>query len=203
MAARYEQRVTIDLGTGDGRAVLRMAREHPDRLFIGIDANRDGLVEASQRALRKPARGGAENALFVQAPVEALPCELDGVADRVVVILPWGSLLRAVLLPDIEVLAGICCLCRPGATFEAIVSLDLDRDAGQLARLGLSAGAEHLAMGSLRPAYGEAGFRLRSVEPLTHAELAGVPSTWARKLARNPDRQAWRIEGSAEEPPAS
>lgn len=57
--------------------------------------------------------------MFIQAAVEDLPSELASVADSVTVNLPWGSLLRAVLLPDSEVLRGIRRLLKPGGELES------------------------------------------------------------------------------------
>ncbi len=87
MAARYAA-ASIDLGTGDGRHVLAAAAAEPDRLVVGIDANAAAIAEASRRAAAKPGRGGLPNALFVVAAAEALPRELDGVADLVTAHFP-------------------------------------------------------------------------------------------------------------------
>jgi 16S rRNA (adenine(1408)-N(1))-methyltransferase len=89
LVARYAV-ATIDLGTGDGRYVLAAAAAQPDRLVVGVDANVAGMTAASRRAAARPSRGGLPNALFVVAAAEALPAELDGVADMVTVHFPWG-----------------------------------------------------------------------------------------------------------------
>jgi 16S rRNA (adenine(1408)-N(1))-methyltransferase len=70
--------VTVDLGCGDGRAVLAAAAAQCDRLVVGVDANAAAMAEASRRAARKPAHGGLPNALFMMAAAEALPPELAG-----------------------------------------------------------------------------------------------------------------------------
>jgi 16S rRNA (adenine(1408)-N(1))-methyltransferase len=62
--------VAIDLGTGDGRAVLAAAAGRPDALVIGVDASADAMVEASRRAAR---RGALPNALFAVAAAEHPP----------------------------------------------------------------------------------------------------------------------------------
>ena len=77
--------MTVDLGCGDGRAVLTAAAARPDRLAVGVDASDAAMAEASRRAGRKPGHGGLENALFVVAAAEAPPAELEGVADLVTV----------------------------------------------------------------------------------------------------------------------
>jgi 16S rRNA (adenine(1408)-N(1))-methyltransferase len=62
-------RVTLDLGTGDGRAILAAAAEKPDTLVVGVDANAAAMADASRRAARRKLR----NALFVAAAAEHPP----------------------------------------------------------------------------------------------------------------------------------
>jgi 16S rRNA (adenine(1408)-N(1))-methyltransferase len=62
--------VAIDLGTGDGRRVLRVAAARPETLTIGVDANAAGMADASRRAAR---RGALPNALFAVAAAEHPP----------------------------------------------------------------------------------------------------------------------------------
>jgi tRNA G46 methylase TrmB len=79
--------VHIDIGTGDGRFVRRVAQTDPDCFVIGIDACRENLRGVSRRA--------PQNTLFVIANAQALPPELHGLAAQVTINFPWGSLLRA------------------------------------------------------------------------------------------------------------
>ena len=62
--------MALDLGTGDGRAVLAAAARSPDTLVIGLDANAAGMFDASRRAAR---RGALPNALFAVAAAEHPP----------------------------------------------------------------------------------------------------------------------------------
>jgi tRNA G46 methylase TrmB len=90
-------RTILDLGTGDGGAVIKVARACPEVLAIGVDTSAAGLVETSRRAARLAHKGGLPNAVFlVGDAVEAL-CALQGRVDEVRITLPWGSLLRAIL----------------------------------------------------------------------------------------------------------
>ena len=82
--------MAVDLGTGDGRAVLAAAAARPDTLVIGVDASASGMQAASRRAAR---RGALPNALFAMAAAERPP--LTGFADEITVNFPWASLLRA------------------------------------------------------------------------------------------------------------
>src|SRR5262249_32624428 len=115
-------RVTIDVGTGNGRAVLETAAAVPTGLAIGIDANAASMAEVSRRASRPAVKGGRPNALFLVAAAEAMPDELHGIADLVTVLFPWASLLRGCLGRDAAVAAGVASLLRPGGILELLLA---------------------------------------------------------------------------------
>ena len=81
--------VAIDLGTGDGRYVRQIAHTTPGQFAIGIDTCRENLRELSRCA--------PDNALYLIADALALPDELAGLATRITINFPWGSLLRGLL----------------------------------------------------------------------------------------------------------
>ena len=130
--------VIIDIGTGDGRFVYQSARQNPNKFYIGIDPNTRPLEKISEKIYRKPAKGGAGNVLFIQAAIEDLPAELNGVADEVHVHFPWSSLLRAVAIGEIEVLRNVRRICSTGALLEVVTGLDPERDQSEIERLGLT-----------------------------------------------------------------
>ncbi|MEV0340758.1 class I SAM-dependent methyltransferase [Nocardia sp. NPDC050713] len=175
--------VRIDLGTGDGRAVLAAAAADPRRLVIGVDANAAGMFEAS----RKAARGKLANALFVVAAAERLPTELDGVADAVTVYFPWGSLLRGVVTADPVVVTGLARLLKPGAALSILVSV-IEHDRGS----GLPPIDENDLRGLAGP-YTAHGLTITEVAPATAAEIAATGSSWAKRLGAGSQRSAWRI----------
>src|SRR3990172_6748059 len=81
------QRVEVDLGTGDGAYPYPPSGETPNTLFLGIDPARENLGEKAGRSLRKPARGGRPNLIYLIASFEQLHLErpecLRCVADRI------------------------------------------------------------------------------------------------------------------------
>jgi 16S rRNA (adenine(1408)-N(1))-methyltransferase len=170
-----------------------MAREAPERLFVGLDANASALHQVSGRALR----AGVRNVLYVRAAVEDLPAELAGVADRVTVVLPWGSLLAAVARPVPALLAGIRRLCQTNARLSGILGIDPERDRAECLRLRLPTLSSTYLTSSLTGAYATVGFRVTSIQALTGSELAQWPSTWARKLAHGRARSVFQIEAEA------
>ena len=187
--------MTIDLGTGDGRLPYALAPLWPDRLFVGVDASVAALRAVSERA----GRARLENLLYVRAAVEALPRELSGVADRVTVVLPWGSLLATVARPWVATLRAVRGLCRPGATMTVILAVDGERDRAELHRLGVPPlDGAHLD-GPLRAGYAAAGFEVARAGRLPAGELRRWPSTWARRLGHARARSVLAIEARAVE----
>jgi 16S rRNA (adenine(1408)-N(1))-methyltransferase len=179
----------LDLGTGDGRAVLARARREPRALVLGIDASASAMAESSLRAARPPRKGGLPNALFLVAAAESLPEPLRGRIDELTILFPWGSLLRAALaLDDARPAAGsIAGLLAPAGRLGILVSVD-DRDrldVGPLTVDGAVAVAERwTAHGLTVTGAGLAG----------EEQVAASGSTWARRLGAGRRRTVWRIE---------
>jgi 16S rRNA (adenine(1408)-N(1))-methyltransferase len=173
----------MDLGTGDGRAVLARAAAEPRSLVIGVDAVAAAMAESSRRADRR----GPANALFLAAGAESLvDSPLTGTADLVTVTLPWGSLLRGVVGLDAAALAGVAAALRPGGRLEVLASVVPSDGVEGLACLDEAADAR------IGEAWSCAGLELIAMGPATTAELRAVRSSWARRLG---DRPVWRLEG--------
>lgn len=172
----------IDIGTGDGLFVYNFARKNPRKFYIGVDANPRPLEKVSEKIYRKPAKGGVPNALFVQAAVEDLPAELEGVADEVHVHFPWGSLLRAVAIGDVGVLGQLQRVCSSGALLEVIIGLNPDRDAAEMERLGVPAITLAYIDAELTPRYREAGFEVLERGVVSASDWGRLCTSWAKRL---------------------
>lgn len=139
-------------------------------LFVGVDAVVDNLRAASRRA------GG--NALFGRLALAEAPGELAGLADRLTVLFPWGSLLAAVSGHDPVGLEGLRGLCRPRA--EVRFLFELASDPGELRRRHSGAGLDLLA------------------RPVSLVEARALPTTWAKKLGYSGRPRAfWEFRGLA------
>ena len=172
----------IDFGTGDGAFVRHVAACNPECLVIGVDANADGLRELSRRFAAKPARGGLPNALLGRLALDAAPGELAGLADFLTVLLPWGSLLRAVAAPDVAALRALRALCKPSAQVRVLFGYGLHTDGAAMRELALpplDAVATNL---ELETAYRVAGFDL-AARDVDLDEVRALPTTWAKRLA--------------------
>jgi 16S rRNA (adenine(1408)-N(1))-methyltransferase len=195
--ARSFQEVALDLGAGDGRFVYRMAQRCPRTLWIGVDPAPEALAEYSARAMRKPARGGlpAANALFLAATVEALPAALDGLAGSIYVHLPWGSLLRGLLLADPAILTPIARAAAPPARLHIYLNTTafLERVPGELRELPPP--TPEYCRAVMAPAYAALGITLVKCALLGRRELARLDSTWARRIAKARHPQALYLQG--------
>ena len=180
--------VIIDIGTGDGRFVYQSARRDPKKFYIGIDPNVRPLEKISEKIYRKPAKGGAPNVLFIQASVEDLPAELDGVADELHVHFPWGSLLRAVANGDVAVLGNLRRLCAPDALVEIVLGLDPVRDQSEIQRLEVPALSLVHVDRVLTPRFATAGFEVTERGILAASEWPEFETSWAKRLQQSEQR---------------
>jgi 16S rRNA (adenine(1408)-N(1))-methyltransferase len=186
-------RALVDVGTGDGRFVLRTARERPDWLVAGVDPVADAMREASWRAGRKPPRGGAANAWFLVHALEALPAALAGAADEVTVNFPWGTLLEAVTTPRAEGLAALRELLKPGGELAVTLNRTAQLDQAYAGRLGVPVLDDAHLGDALPRAYRRAG--LLAI-PEGAARDGGDPgsgasgrTSWGRRLVEGSGRE--------------
>ena len=180
--------IVIDIGTGDGRFVYQSARQNPKKFYIGIDPNVSPLEKISEKIYRKAAKGGAPNALFIQAAVEDLPAELDGVADELHVHFPWGSLLRAVATGDVDVLQNLRRICASDALLEVVLGLDPARDQSEIERLELTPLSLEFIDQQLASRYLTAGFEITERGIIPASEWPEFNTSWAKRLHQNDQR---------------
>jgi hypothetical protein len=172
-------RITLDLGTGDGRYVRTLAAKHPDWFIIGVDSCRENLREHSQVKL--------PNMLFVIANAQDLPNELDGLFSQITINFPWGSLLESLLINDSKLMYGLKSISR------STTSIDLHLNGGALTEAGmtLEAGAEKIYENLLR-----SGWQIESPVVINASNLRGFPTTWAKRLAFGRDPRAITLSGT-------
>jgi len=174
-AASKFREVGIDVGTGDGRWAYRMARTHPERFCLGIDANAAGLRDVSFRASRKPSRGGVSNVWFIRAAVETLPAGLEQLADHITIFYQWRRLLDGILKPDPAVIRPIALLGKPGAQILICINESALHPGTRLADpVDCSA-----LLARLEPPYAEVGI------VLTVCQIASGPgTTWGDRVGQ-------------------
>lgn len=192
---RAHDEVLVDLGTGDGRFVLRAARARPRALVVGVDPVRSAMAASASRAVRKPVRGGVPNALFLVAAVERLPAGLAGAASEVTVLFPWGSLLRAVGQPDPRLMPAIVGLLRPGGRLTALLNASAAERATHAERLALPPLDDVAVERRLLPGWHAAGMSAVRARLLDAGEVPLQRTTWGQRLIRGSARQTLAITG--------
>ena len=169
----------VDLGTGDGAWPRRFAREHDNVLAIGIDSDRKALREAAKMAERKPARGGAPNALYVASRIEELPEELRSAADWVTIYFPWAALLKLILSGDGQVGEFLTTLTTTRARLSIVLNAEAVPD-------GFHQPDPSSVQKSLKDPLEAAGFRITRAEWLDAAQAP--PTTWGGRLVKGSGR---------------
>lgn len=145
------------------------------------------MADVSRRASGRPSRRGCANITFVATGVEHVPSAFDGLADRVIVHFPWGSLLRGALGLDISVASAIARLVAPDGHVDIVLSI-VDRDRVVVGRDTF--GPADVAR--IATVYADLGLDLTEARRLTPDEVRATGSTWARRL-RAGDRPVWCV----------
>lgn len=134
--------------------------------------------------------------MYVQAAVEALPTELDGVAGEIYVNFPWGSLLRAVAAGDARVLYNLRRICAPGADLKVLFTIDAERDRSEIERLGLPVFDDQYLNAVLPGRYAMAGFSITKAETLSTIP-AELQTSWGKRLRVGSGRKIIHILATA------
>ena len=176
--------MVVDLGAGDGRFAVATAAGNLDTLAIGVDAHPQAMAVAWRRIQRQK----LANVLLVAARAEALPPELDGMANAVTIHFPWGSLLAGVLgIDDSEVAAGLARITRPGGDVKVVLSVTERERALGLPLLDASLESK------LAARHAAHGLALAEWRPASLQEIADTRSSWAKRLGAGKGRPAWLL----------
>ncbi|MYA00604.1 MAG: class I SAM-dependent methyltransferase [Chloroflexi bacterium] len=178
LRARYSSTL-VDLGTGDGAWPRRFARDYANVLAIGVDSDRNALREAAKLAERKPARGGASNALYVAAQVEALPAELHSASDWITIYFPWAALLKAILSGDEQLADILNSIGAPRSRLSIVLN-------GEAAPDGFQIPTPESVNKALKSTLATAGYRITRTEWLDAAQAPAT--TWAGRLVKGSRR---------------
>ena len=178
LRARYSSTL-VDLGTGDGAWPRRFARDFGNVLAIGVDSDRSALRDAAKLAERKPARGGAPNALYVAAQVEALPPELHSAADWITIYFPWAALLKVILSGDEQLAAILNAVAAPRSRLSIVLNAEAAPD-------GFQHPTPDSTSKALKSLLEAAGYRISRSEWLDAQQAPAT--TWGGRLVKGSGR---------------
>ena len=172
------KRITLDLGTGDGKFAFCHADKLPDHFVIGVDSCRENLHEYSRAKL--------PNLLYIIASAQDLPQELNGLISNITINFPWGSLLESLLIGDSKLMSGLASISR------SVTTVEIRLNGGALTEVGwdLEAGAEKIYTNLL-----QAGWQVNIPTLMNTNALRSFPSTWAKRLAFGRDPRAIQLSG--------
>lgn len=182
--------VHIDIGTGDGRFVFKNAIRHQDGLFIGVDPSQAQLEKYSKKALKTK----VTNCLFVLGSIELLPEELFGLATKVTVILPWGSLLSSIALPNSEAPKKLYDLLKESGELEILFGYAHETEPSEVDRLGLENLSLEYVKANVVPNFLNVGFQGVTISPLQKETLKNFDSTWSKKLSFGQERPLFHLK---------
>jgi len=181
--------VIIDIGTGDGEFVYKVAKENPDRFVIGIEPHHKGLERVSAKIDKKSTKGGLKNALFVLGSIEELPEELDGTANQVFINFPWARLLKGLLMAEKPTWDAIGRITKKGAIIDILLTYDKSTEETEFRKVGLPDISLSYLQNVTAPHLKEKGFKTLEIREVDNKELKRYPSSWAKKLSYGRERK--------------
>ncbi|MFD9477527.1 rRNA methyltransferase [Streptomyces nojiriensis] len=190
-------RVVVDVGTGDGRTAYRLAKANPDWRVIGLDPAWQRMSEISTKSSRKPAKGGTPNLLLVNAAVEAVPASLHGIADQLLVLMPWGKLLRGVVAGEADVCGGLRRLAKPGTMLDILIGASIWEEPVPLDIRDLPRLTPEYVDSELGSRLADSGWKVTDMTLGTSLDVDWMTSSWSRRLASSAPEPIARIQSLA------
>jgi len=196
IASSY-QKVIIDIGTGDGRYIFKLAQEHKENFYIGVDPVADNMAEYAKKSAKKILKGGLPNVCYIVASIESIPVELYDTASKIYINLPWGSLLEGMMKGTDCVLGNIVRLAKPPlAELEICVSYSSQYEASEIEKRRLPELSIQYINTALRELYQSKGIFINRVEALGNDSLKSVSTKWAKRLGYGKNRNIYRLSAT-------
>ncbi len=182
--------VHVDIGTGDGRFIYKNALKNPETFYIGVDPSQKQLELYSKKVLKNK----LNNVLFVVGSIELFPDELYGIASKITIILPWGSLLGAVVSADEYLLNILKKTLKQNGSMQMLFGYSQEIEPTETSRLELENLDINYINSILLPKYEVNGFNCVQVKELDKRDLKHFESTWSRKLVFGQNRPMFLVE---------
>ncbi|EKD95637.1 MAG: 16S rRNA methylase [uncultured bacterium] len=184
------KKVEVDLGTGDGRYVYKNAKENSGTLFIGIEPIQKQLENYS----RKSQKENITNAIYILGSVEYFPDELLGTADKLTIILPWGSLLQSITNPNYEKNSLISNILKSNGICEIVLGYSQEYEPNETERLELENLSVEYLKSTVIPIFEKNNLHLTEFGSLGKKDLKPIESTWSKKLSFGKNRPLYQLK---------
>lgn len=182
-------KIIVDLGTGDGRFVYKNAKANPDNFYIGIDPSEKLLQEYS----KKSNKDKLNNTLFIRASIEMLPGELKGVANKLHINFPWGSLLGGIINTKEKIIKNMLFMLSKLAEVIIIFGYSPSAEPTETDRLNLEKINRGVIEKKIIPEFESKGLELVEIKKLKKDDLGNIESTWGKKLEFGQDRPVFKV----------
>ncbi|MBP7928292.1 class I SAM-dependent methyltransferase, partial [Patescibacteria group bacterium] len=176
------------LGTGDGRFVFTQAKNNPNNLHIGVDPSAKQLEVYSKKANKER----LENVLFGIGSIEHMPQELNGLVDELYIILPWGTLLEAIVKVN-ENAKKIPYVLKKGGKLKIILGYTRDTEPSETKRLNLQELTPKYIDEIVIKGFENLNLTSTNIRELTKKDLQKFESTWSKKLAFGKERPIYLL----------
>lgn len=179
----------IDLGTGNGKFVFDLALNNPDIMYIGIEPTASNLYEYSKKANKNK----LTNLIYIITSIENMGDELNGLADKVFVNFPWGSLLEVVVKDIPELLSKISLLGKSEAEFNFTFAYSTIHEPVEIEKRNLPILTDEYLLKNLQEIYLKAGLIIEVCSNLKPQDINKFGTLWAKKLFLGKSRDVYNI----------
>jgi 16S rRNA (adenine(1408)-N(1))-methyltransferase len=181
--------IHIDIGTGNGKFVYDLAIKDPYTLFIGIEPTASNLYEYSKKANKNK----LNNLIYVISSIENLEDDLNGLADKIYINFPWGSLLEVIVKDMTALLNKISLLGKIGAEFHFTFAYSTIHEPMEIEKRKLPILTEEYLYNNIKEIYSKAGLVVESCINIKPLEVNRFGTLWAKKLFLGKSRDVYKI----------
>lgn len=178
--------VILDLGCGDGLYSYRQALQNPDIFHIAVDANSQVL----QKLSKKVEHEGIDNLIYLQHAAESLPPELNNQIDKLVILYPWGSLLKIVIEAD-RPMRNILRMLKSNAALEIVFTYSPEYEQAMIAEYGLPVLSTEFIK-NLHHKLSNLDLKEIDIVQIVASEVINQTS-WGKKINSKRERIVWKI----------
>lgn len=188
-AINQYKEIHIDLGTGNGKFIYDLAVKDPNNLFIGIEPIASNLYEYSKKANKNK----LNNLIYIISSIENLGDDINGMADKVYINFPWGSLLEVIVKDLPELLNKISLLGKSGSEFHFTFAYSAIHEPVEIEKRNLPILTEEYLFTNIKKIYFKAGLSVETCINITPQEVNKFGTLWARKLFLGKSRDVYKI----------
>ena len=134
--------------------------------------------------------------MLIIASVEALPRDLDNVADYITIFFPWGTLLEGIVKPLPEIIQNIVRIGKDSATFTIVTTYTSTYEESEINKRKLPEINMMYFHGDYKHTMNYYGMHIETIQELNSEQAKEVGSQWAKRLSSGRFRNYYKIEGT-------